>query len=216
MGGAGKSPVTACLAELLDAAGHNVAILTRGYGRKSRADIVVPKGGEAAVKETGDEAQALLETWKLSYFRSTGLRLFFMVPRAWTDLYLPLHISTPAELTRVMVGRIELVTAMQREYLRQLAQIPRDRIHADALALHERYYNLLDNPRSAAVASGAESLEAFGVEVPASYRLYLSLGRFRNALLLNQAREHPSPSLDQFIATYHLESYKPGSLAAAN
>jgi tetraacyldisaccharide 4'-kinase len=62
MGGAGKSPVTAHLAELLDAAGHNVAILMRGYGRKSRADIVVPKGGEAAVTETGDEAQALLRS----------------------------------------------------------------------------------------------------------------------------------------------------------
>ena len=62
MGGAGKSPVTACLAELLDAAGHNVAILTRGYGRKSHPDIVVPKGGEAAVTETGDEAQAFLRS----------------------------------------------------------------------------------------------------------------------------------------------------------
>ena len=60
MGGAGKSPVVAHLGELLDAAGYNVAILTRGYRRKSRAEIVVPKGSEAPVEETGDEAQALL------------------------------------------------------------------------------------------------------------------------------------------------------------
>lgn len=60
MGGAGKSPVVAHLAELLDSAGYNVAILTRGYRRKSRVEIVVPKGSEAPVEATGDEAQALL------------------------------------------------------------------------------------------------------------------------------------------------------------
>ena len=38
-----------------------------------------------ALKEEGlflDEADALLNTWELSYFKSAGLRLFFMVPRA--------------------------------------------------------------------------------------------------------------------------------------
>ena len=42
----------------------------------------------AALQEEGlfpDEADALLNTWEVSYFKSAGLRLFFMVPRAWTD-----------------------------------------------------------------------------------------------------------------------------------
>src|SRR6202008_452529 len=69
-----------------------------------------------------DEADALLNTWDLSYFKSAGKRVFFIVPRVWTDFYLPLDISVPARLKRVMVGRIELVTPGQRKILQQLGQ----------------------------------------------------------------------------------------------
>jgi 3-deoxy-D-manno-octulosonic-acid transferase len=58
MGGAGKSPLVAHLAQKLADAGRNPAILTRGYGRKSRLDVIVPRGGSAPVEQTGDEAQA--------------------------------------------------------------------------------------------------------------------------------------------------------------
>jgi hypothetical protein len=68
-----------------------------------------------------DEADAMLETWKNSYFRTGGQRLFFVVPKAWTDNVLPLTISSPSELTRVMIGRIELVTPAQRELLARMA-----------------------------------------------------------------------------------------------
>ena len=57
MGGAGKSPFVAHLAQKLAEAGRNPAILTRGYGRKSRLDVIVPRGGTSPVNETGDEAQ---------------------------------------------------------------------------------------------------------------------------------------------------------------
>jgi len=57
MGGAGKSPFVAHLARKLAEAGRNPAILTRGYGRKSRLDVIVPRGGTSPVNETGDEAQ---------------------------------------------------------------------------------------------------------------------------------------------------------------
>ncbi|MBZ5631829.1 MAG: tetraacyldisaccharide 4'-kinase [Acidobacteriia bacterium] len=57
MGGAGKSPLVAHLAQRLAEAGRNPAILTRGYGRKSRLDVIVPRGGSAPVVQTGDEAQ---------------------------------------------------------------------------------------------------------------------------------------------------------------
>ncbi|MBZ5674025.1 MAG: tetraacyldisaccharide 4'-kinase [Acidobacteriia bacterium] len=57
MGGAGKSPFVAHLAQRLAEAGQNPAILTRGYGRKSRRDVIVPQGGAAPVEQTGDEAQ---------------------------------------------------------------------------------------------------------------------------------------------------------------
>ena len=57
-----------------------------------------------------DEATAMLETWSNSYFRTPGLRLFYLVPRDWTDCFLPLDISVPSTITRVLVGRIDLTS----------------------------------------------------------------------------------------------------------
>ncbi len=64
-----------------------------------------------ALTESGlfeDEAAAMLETWNESYFRRPGLRLFYIVPPEWIAYFLPLQISTPSVVTRVLVGRIEL------------------------------------------------------------------------------------------------------------
>jgi len=55
-----------------------------------------------------DEAEAMLNTWKASYFQKPGLRVFYIVPRQWTDYFLPLGFSVPARVTRVIVGRIDL------------------------------------------------------------------------------------------------------------
>ena len=60
MGGAGKSPFVLYLAQKLDEAGQNPAILTRGYGRKSRLDVIIPRGESASVAQTGDEAQIFI------------------------------------------------------------------------------------------------------------------------------------------------------------
>jgi len=57
-----------------------------------------------------DEAGAMLETWKESYFERPGLRVFYIVPKQWTTYYLPLRIGTPNSLTRVIVGRIDIQT----------------------------------------------------------------------------------------------------------
>ena len=68
-----------------------------------------------------DEADALLSTWNVAYFKSAGLRLFFLVPRGWTDHYLPLKVSVPADIVRTMVGRIELISPEQRAGLDELS-----------------------------------------------------------------------------------------------
>jgi hypothetical protein len=68
-----------------------------------------------------DEASAMLKTWEQSYFKSPGMRLFFIVPPAWTNAVLPITVSQPAEITRVMVGRIEIVTPPQREAIETIA-----------------------------------------------------------------------------------------------
>ncbi|MFZ4681859.1 MAG: hypothetical protein ACOYMS_05120 [Terrimicrobiaceae bacterium] len=67
------------------------------------------------------EAAAMLATWDKSYFQSSGLRLFYLVPRAWTDSHLPIKVSVESAVTRVMVGRIEIVTPDQRRLLSLLA-----------------------------------------------------------------------------------------------
>lgn len=56
------------------------------------------------------EAHAMLETWNDSWFEE-GSRLIYIVPSAVVDEMLPLHVDpAPAEIARVFVGRIELVT----------------------------------------------------------------------------------------------------------
>jgi len=56
-----------------------------------------------------DEAEAMLETWRESYFRAPGLRVLYLVPKEWTSYFLPLEISIPHRLTRVLIGRIDLL-----------------------------------------------------------------------------------------------------------
>ena len=41
--------------------------------------------------------------------------------------------------------------------------------------------------------------------MPADYRAYLQLGRFRNALLLDEAKHRPTEALTTFIHRYELE-----------
>jgi len=62
VGGTGKTPLVACVAKLLRRRGWNPSILTRGYGRSSKAKmIVLPPGGDrpANALEIGDEPALL-------------------------------------------------------------------------------------------------------------------------------------------------------------
>lgn len=65
-----------------------------------------------------DEARAMVDTWSKSYFRTPGLRVLYVVPRAWTDQLLALELApAPSELVRVLVGRTEVLTTSEEEYL---------------------------------------------------------------------------------------------------
>jgi hypothetical protein len=118
----------------------------------------------------GDEADALLNTWELSYFKSSGVRLFYIVPREWTEHYLPLRTVPTFAISRAMVGRIDLVTPEQRELLRDMSNHP-----------------------SAAAND------------PAVWHDYVLLGRFRNALVLDELKHHPTDGLQAFIRVHALE-----------
>lgn len=57
-----------------------------------------------------DEAQAMVETWRGSWFEE-GSRLIYIVPEKFVDQILPLSIHpAPAQIARAFVGRLELVT----------------------------------------------------------------------------------------------------------
>jgi hypothetical protein len=166
-----------------------------------------------------DEARAMLETWQLSYFASEGERVFFLLPQAWTDTHLPLSISVPSDVTRVMMGRIELISARQRAALEQLQGLP-----AEAFDLPPVFVSLMNETaglsgqdqveRQRKVLrlledrdrSHAALYEEFGLEVPAALRLYDSLGRFRDALLGHEWRsaqdEATRQRLMQIIGTF--------------
>jgi hypothetical protein len=57
------------------------------------------------------EAQAMVETWRDSWFEE-GSRLIYIVPGRAVDAILPLQVEpTPSQTARVFVGRIELITS---------------------------------------------------------------------------------------------------------
>ncbi len=140
-----------------------------------------------ALKSQGlfaDEAAAMLDTWSLSYFESEGLRVFFVLPQAWTDQRLPLSISTPADIKRVMVGRVELITPHQRAVLQKIYALPEN-------SFPTPLYRTSDGAAVAPLLpthSHAGLYRAIGHEVPEALQLYNSLGRFRDALLAHEYR----------------------------
>jgi len=168
-----------------------------------------------------EEAQALLSTWELSYFKSAGLRVFFLVPRQWTDYYLPLTVSVDSRITRVMVGRIELVTREQRRGLARIGQMSAQVISTEAQRMNQAFNRRLTAVMKTAaqdrqteqllldVLTGGQPLESADVPVPAAYRQYLALGRFRNALVLDEVARRPTPGMKALISSYGLEGYQP-------
>jgi len=57
-----------------------------------------------------NEAQAMVQTWRDSWFEE-GSRLLYIVPPEFVNAVLPLTIKpAPIQTTRVFVGRLELVT----------------------------------------------------------------------------------------------------------
>jgi hypothetical protein len=130
-----------------------------------------------------DEAAAMLETWRLSYFESEGLRVFFVLPQTWTEAHLPLSISTPADVTRLMVGRVELVTDRQRARLDKLLALQDEEF--PKLPLYYDDPAVLKLMRGGAHSHAALYRET-GREVPVPLRIYDSLGRFRDALLAHE------------------------------
>ena len=67
------------------------------------------------------EARAMIKTWRDSWFEE-GMRVFYIVPRKVIDRILPITIEPgPSELTRILVGRVEIITPEMENEIRQQA-----------------------------------------------------------------------------------------------
>lgn len=149
-----------------------------------------------------DEAKALLDTWRISYFKSPGVRLFFLVPQSWTDHVLPLTVSVPAKITRVMIGRIEIVTPEQRGLIQRLVKIPPVNLKpvVEEMRRIQKSTSSEEREEYKVLASGRGQTLSANVAVPESYQVFLDLGRFRTPLILDhlQDRSHYQGYLNQF------------------
>jgi hypothetical protein len=84
------------------------------------------------------EAEAMVNTWRQSYFESDGLRVLYPLPRAQTDWLLPLSVSPPPrESVRVLVGRMDVLTPRAEQ--EALAALPRIRTADEARAQLGRF-----------------------------------------------------------------------------
>jgi hypothetical protein len=147
-----------------------------------------------------DEATALLSTWQRAYFQSPGLRVFYLVPRVWTDHYLPLSLSREASIDRVMIGRLELISDEQRALL--------DRLSQTANSDGKWVEHIPESPARERFFSGRSDFGEVGVAIPPDYQMYLRLGRFRNALVAHQERVAPTANLTRFIDVYALHPFR--------
>jgi hypothetical protein len=159
-----------------------------------------------------DEAEALLRTWEVSYFKSPGLRLFYICSPREVDELLPLEIPTPARITRVMIGRVEIVTPEQRALLAKIAAGPSVELWRMRGVTGDSASGFFQDPENVrrwlAVMAGRAPLRDLGLPIPQIYADYLALGRFRNALLLDEAKRRSTPALAEFIEKNSFGFYK--------
>jgi hypothetical protein len=85
------------------------------------------------------EAQAMVNTWRDSWFEEDGLRVLYTLPREWTDRTLPLSLEPkPRQLVRVMVGRAEIFTpATEKKLSDALAMAQKGDSEARAIVMSE-------------------------------------------------------------------------------
>ena len=152
-----------------------------------------------------DEAEAMLNTWEASYFHTPGLRLFFTVPQSWTDKVLPLSISGyDMEATRVMIGRVELVSERQKELLGRIAAGPVSTKQWFNSAWWPDFDPTVDAERRKKLIAGEIQLSDFVKTIPNDYQAYVDLGRFRDALVIHEIGKHQNDNLKQFARNYGL------------
>ncbi len=105
-------------------------------------------------------------------------------------MVLPLDISIPHELTRVMVGRLELLNPHQRTSLDKIARLPHAREGIEKV--QKAFFNYLENNKDKVqneelanwwLTPMEDYAKRLNTPLPESFKLFLGLGRFRDALI---------------------------------
>lgn len=105
----------------------------------------------------------------------------------------------------MLVGRIEVVTPEQRALLRALAAGPSPTVQQLAGILP---YTMWEQEGAREVLAGRRPLASLPVHIPPLYEAYLRLGRFRNALVLDELKRRPTAPLREFISVESLGPYR--------
>jgi hypothetical protein len=116
------------------------------------------------------EAKAMVETWRDSWFEE-GVRIFYLLPQAAIDQRLPLSISpAPADISRVFVGRLELITPeMKDDVERAIVQNDLDALNAYGRFLDSIVLQMSDRPSlSRNPTQVANALRAVSLTHPAA------------------------------------------------
>jgi hypothetical protein len=157
-----------------------------------------------------DEAWAMLNTWQHAYFQTPGMRLFYLLPQAWTDRILPLTLSKPATVKRTMVGRIELIRPSQEQSLLKIAKAKHAIGPWAFLALKEKFKDAKAYQTACSQwMTGKKTLEELDVPIPEDIALHKSLGRFGNAMVLHYASKESYKGLSKFAAHRLIFYYRP-------
>jgi hypothetical protein len=156
-----------------------------------------------------DEAEALLNTWDASYFRAHGLRLFFVVPRPYVDYVLPLKASVPADITRAMIGRLELISPRQRACLGRIRTTtnPSSAWYQEWAEKNPDAWKRFQQKRQ---EGNLHALREEKIKIPDDYLAYLELGRFRNAIVLDDLAGRPTEGMKKFVDAYDLHAARVG------
>jgi hypothetical protein len=114
-----------------------------------------------------------------------------------------------------MIGRIEIVTRGQRALLARIAAGPAEELWKMRGVTADSQSDFFKNPENMRrwneVMSGKLPYRELGLPIPPIYADYLALGRFRNALLLDEEKRRPTAALTEYIQKNRFEVYKIGT-----
>ena len=105
-----------------------------------------------------------------------------------------------------MVGRIELVTPRQRALLKDIGTGKVSKTNW----IYEKLEGRSDrNELFSELWEGKARFEDLAISLPPDYQSYVDLGRFRNALILDERTRNPASGIGRFADAYRLDYYTP-------